>query len=313
MATVAKEKGAVHVTRLENDALKEENEQLGRELASVTAGGEEVTSEGKRRRTEATYISIKKTLPRLPTEVWAEVAAKIHRDDVMAFALTSKQLREAQQQAERELVTRLYFTDWTVRVFPTLLHQDCVYFTRDWCTWWIKRFNTTETKDDHIRSVIKVAAYHGYVDVLESGVPEEKTPLLMNVRTVWFAALGGRLEVLKWLRSEGCPGHESACSYAAAGGHLEILKWLKSQGCPWNEWDCAGAAAEGHFEVLKWLRSEGCPWDEWACAHAAAGGQLETLKWLRSEGCPWDEEVCFGAAKVGHLEVLKWLRGEGCP
>ena len=99
MTTVAKEKGAVPVTRLEeeNDAQKKESEQLGRELARVTAGGEERTSGGKRMRTEATDRSIATALPRLPTEVWAEVAAKIHRDDVMAFALTSKQLREAQQ------------------------------------------------------------------------------------------------------------------------------------------------------------------------------------------------------------------------
>ena len=58
MATVAKEKGAVHVTRLENDAEKNESEQLGRELARVTAGGEERTSDGKRMRTRAIDRSI---------------------------------------------------------------------------------------------------------------------------------------------------------------------------------------------------------------------------------------------------------------
>ena len=80
------------VTRLEGviDELERENEQLGRELARVTAAGEEGTSRGKRKRTEASHQSIEKALPWLPTEVWAEVAAKIHRDDVMAFASTSK-------------------------------------------------------------------------------------------------------------------------------------------------------------------------------------------------------------------------------
>ena len=91
MTTVAKEKGAVPGTRLEDeiDALKKENEQLKRELARVAAGGGEAgTSGGKRKRTEPTDRSVENALPRLPTEVWAEVAAKIHRDDVMAFALT---------------------------------------------------------------------------------------------------------------------------------------------------------------------------------------------------------------------------------
>ena len=138
--TLAKEKGAVPVTRRENeiktlkdenDALKKEVTKLGQELARATAGGAEGASGGKRKRTEATDRSIEKALPRLPTEVWAEVAAKICRDDVMAFALTSKQLREAQQQAGRKLVTRPYWED------PPGLHVSSyhvpTFFSRDWC------------------------------------------------------------------------------------------------------------------------------------------------------------------------------------
>ena len=51
-------------------------------------------------------------------------------------------------------------------------------------------------------------------------------------------------------------------------GHLEVLKWLRSEGCPWNWWTCWAAAKGGHLEVLKWLRSEGCPWDEDKCEAA---------------------------------------------
>jgi len=117
MATVAGEEGVGPDTRLEFenktlkdeiDALKKENEQLRRELARERAtAGEEGTSGGKRKRTEPIDRSIEKALPRLPTEVWAEVAAKLEKDDVMAFASTSKQLREAQQQSGRNLVTGL--------------------------------------------------------------------------------------------------------------------------------------------------------------------------------------------------------------
>ena len=106
MPTVAKEKGVVRETlreienktlKKENDTLKKENEQLGRELARVTVAGEERTSEGKRKKTEPLDRSTEKALPRLPTEVWAEIAAKIDDKDVLAFASTSKQLRDAQQ------------------------------------------------------------------------------------------------------------------------------------------------------------------------------------------------------------------------
>ena len=46
------------------------------------------------------------------------------------------------------------------------------------------------------------------------------------------AAGRGDLEVLKWLRAEGCPWDEAACRFAAFGGHLEVLKWLQAEGCP---------------------------------------------------------------------------------
>ena len=48
----------------------------------------------------------------------------------------------------------------------------------------------------------------------------------------------------------------------ASGGHLDILKWLRENGCPWNGYTCAYAAMNGHLEVLKWARENGCPWNE---------------------------------------------------
>ena len=47
--------------------------------------------------------------------------------------------------------------------------------------------------------------------------------------------------------------------YAAENGHLEVLKWLRENGCPWNEWTCKNAAGNGHLEILKWARENGCP------------------------------------------------------
>ena len=257
MPTVPREESMVPETRHENEnkTLKKENEQLGRELARATVASEERTSGGKRKRTEPTDRLIEKALPRLPTEIWAEVAAKIHRDDVMAFALTSKQLREAQQQAGRKLVTKLYLRDKFVTLFSVLRNEDCVYSTRDWCAWWIKRFNTTETetKDECMESIINVAAHNGYVDVLENDIPEEKIPLLMNAKICAFAALGGHLEVLKWLRSKGCPWDERACYRAAYGGHLEILKWLRIEGCPWHEKLCCSV---GKPNIVRWIDAQ---------------------------------------------------------
>jgi hypothetical protein len=47
-----------------------------------------------------------------------------------------------------------------------------------------------------------------------------------------YAAQGGRLEVLQWLRANGAPWDSRTCAYAARGGHLDMLKWLRANGCP---------------------------------------------------------------------------------
>ena len=49
---------------------------------------------------------------------------------------------------------------------------------------------------------------------------------------------------------------------AAERGDLEMLRWLRSEGCPWNEETCTAAASEGHLDVLKYLHENGCPWNE---------------------------------------------------
>ena len=61
------------------------------------------------------------------------------------------------------------------------------------------------------------------------------------------------MEILKWLRSEGCPGDASACSGAALGGHLEILKWLRSEGCAWDKQQCR---AEGKPNIVRWIDAQ---------------------------------------------------------
>ena len=53
------------------------------------------------------------------------------------------------------------------------------------------------------------------------------------------------------------------CAYAAKGGHLEVLKWLRDPNLPggpvdWDTMTCACAAKGGQLEVLKWLRDPNC-------------------------------------------------------
>ena len=97
------------------------------------------------------------------------------------------------------------------------------------------------------------------------------------------------METLQWLKTQkGFYLDASLFADACEAGHLEMLKWLRSEGCPWNERACSGAAQSGHLEVLKWLRSEGCPWNEDTSFSAAHHRHLDVLRWAIDNGCPYE-------------------------
>ena len=51
-----------------------------------------------------------------------------------------------------------------------------------------------------------------------------------------------------------------ACTGAAEGGQLEILQWLRANGCAWDSQTSWWAVSKGDVEVLRWARENGCPW-----------------------------------------------------
>ena len=57
---------------------------------------------------------------------------------------------------------------------------------------------------------------------------------------------------------------------AAWGGHLEVLQWLRGEGCPWSHLTCSRAVENGNVEVLRWARENGCPWRAYTRDRAAA-------------------------------------------
>ena len=216
---------------------------------------------------------------KLPTEVWVNVAKKLNKNDVCSFALVSKQLREAQVLAGRKLVTRPY---WENENGSVTVDSS---FTEDWCAYWSRKFNVRYTDPEVIKRVLYVAARRGYLQVFEkywSKGPQEKLSKVWNEQTCSWAALGGQLEMLQWLRAKGCPWGTLASTWAAQRGQLEVLQWMRAQDPP-------------------------CPWNSNICDKAAKFGHLDVLRWARSQGCPWNEEVPTAAAKNGHLKLLIWL------
>ena len=52
------------------------------------------------------------------------------------------------------------------------------------------------------------------------------------------------MEVLQWLRAEGCPWDWTTCQYAVQQRHVEVLRWARENGCPWHDYTRDRAAAE---------------------------------------------------------------------
>ena len=56
----------------------------------------------------------------------------------------------------------------------------------------------------------------------------------MDDWVIWSAASSGNLELVQWLRGEGCPWSYLTCYWAVKQGHVEVLRWARENGCPWN-------------------------------------------------------------------------------
>ena len=79
-----------------------------------------------------------------------------------------------------------------------------------------------------------------------------------------YAAHHGHGELVKWLCGEGGFAaslmEASLMDRAAGSGNLELVQWLRANGCPWDYVTCAYAVDKGHVETLRWARENGCPW-----------------------------------------------------
>ena len=74
----------------------------------------------------------------------------------------------------------------------------------------------------------------------------------------------GHLKLAKWLCKEqqgSFPMDEEVMQFAAKSANLELVEWLRGNGCPWDKWTCYYAVGSGRVEVLRWAREHGCEWD----------------------------------------------------
>ena len=65
------------------------------------------------------------------------------------------------------------------------------------------------------------------------------------------------METLRWLKTQkGYKLNALVLSSACERGHLEVLRWLRSEGCPWDErtWEYAADST-----TREWLKENGYP------------------------------------------------------
>jgi ankyrin repeat protein len=134
------------------------------------------------------------------------------------------------------------------------------------------------------------------------------------------------------------------CAVAAGNGNIEMVKYLRANGCQWNREACDRAALQGHLKMLNFLHVNGCNWDDNTFLAALKGGNRNVIEYLVENNCPMtnhthhryvhglvvrhgnielleyvmnalnvtnvsttDVEPCIIAAKHGHREMLQYL------
>ena len=93
----------------------------------------------------------------------------------------------------------------------------------------------------------------------------------LGERCALGAVFSGNVHMLQWMKDNGMTGEwrESHMFSAANNGSLDVVKWLRANGCPWDENACSFAGSRNHWDTLQYLVDNKCPgWEEAAIKHA---------------------------------------------
>ena len=135
-------------------------------------------------------------------------------------------------------------------------------------------------------NAVTQAAGYNHAEVVEWAV---RNGGRLRPKAMYAAAERGHLEMVTLLRERlGCVMTEKTCGWAAYGGRLEVLQYLRSGPlpCPWDHETCEGAARNGHLRVLAWAIAQGCPTGPWVWTSPVMRGHVHVLRWLHASGWP---------------------------
>ena len=154
-----------------------------------------------------------------------------------------------------------------------------------------------------------------------------------------YAAYGGCIETLKWLREQNCIWDDFLFEFAFLSENLEVLQYLYDN-CPYSASTIESAIRYGNKQVLTWLKDKGfsftttcwniavesenaealeflkdtkVPMSPQIMSAAIKKGPFALVKWLREHGCPFDESVFYTATIEARIDIMAWLKENGCP
>lgn len=119
--------------------------------------------------------------------------------------------------------------------------------------------------------------------------------------------------VIEWGISRLIPLSPNHCYKAAAKGNLELLKWLRSVGCPWDEKVLISACKGGNIELFEYILEEfisngyAIAFDYRYMEAAARGNHLEMVEYLHKNGYDYSPMVIMYGCKYKNYNMVKFV------
>ena len=154
--------------------------------------------------------------------------------------------------------------------------------------------------------VLREAAEYGQLACLrylyEHGCPSDAT-------AVEGAAMYGHIDCLIYLyRDARCGIGWCSCDFAALGGHLECLRFLRFCRAPWGSRTMLRAVRGDHVDCVRFLIKEQCPGLRHALVHAVQLKRPRVLRYLLTMGHRASNDAWMWESVRDNADCLAVLR-----